>query len=313
MGYEDYDEEYEDDSNVSPEEIVKWKKAGAIHAEVRAFAEKIIKKGDKLIDIATKIDNKIYELGAKPAFPVNLSKDSIAAHATPAYNEEGVAEGLLKVDIGIQVDGYVADSAFTLDLENSEEHRKLIKAAQEGLAAALEKIKFGVALGEIGSAVQNKVESHGLKTLVNLTGHQIKRYNLHAGHNIPSYASGQKAQITEGAFAIEPFVTAGAGRARDGKPSGIYMLVAPGNVRDNFAREVLAYIADEYQTLPFASRWIYKKFGGRGLLALSQIERAGILYQYPELIEAGGGKVAQFEHTVVIKKDEKIITTLPKS
>ena len=88
------------------EELDKTIEAGKIAQKVVVYAREIIKPETKLIDIANKIDGKIEELGAKPAFPVNLSINEIAAHATPAFNDEKVARGLLKVDIGVQIDGY---------------------------------------------------------------------------------------------------------------------------------------------------------------------------------------------------------------
>ncbi len=294
---------------MNAKEIEKIKKAGEIHTKVKEFARELIKPGMKLLDIANKIDDKIEELGGKPAFPVNLSINEIAAHATPTFNDESVAEGLLKVDIGVHVDGYVADSAFSLDMENSEENRKLIEAAEAGLKKAMEKISLGIKLGELGKEVQEAITKHGYVPIKNLTGHQIEQYDLHAGINIPNYDSGQQTELEEGLYAVEPFSTNGLGRVKDGKPSGIYKLSREGNVRDNFAREVLGFIIDEYQTLPFCSRWIYKKFGSRGLLALRQIEQAGVIYQYPQLVEEGKGKVAQAEHTVLLTKTEKIITT----
>ena len=138
-------------------EFDKTIEAGKIAQKVVAFAREMIKPDMKLIDIANKIDDLIEKLGAKPAFPVNLSINEIAAHATPTFNEEELARGLLKVDIGIQIDGYVADTAFTLDLENSEENKKLIEAAEAGLKASLETFKIGAKLGEIGENIQNAV------------------------------------------------------------------------------------------------------------------------------------------------------------
>jgi len=295
------------------EEIEKTKQAGKIHKKVVAYAKEIVKPGMKLVDIANKIDDKIAELGGKPAFPVNLSINEIAAHCTPTFNDETVASGLLKVDIGIQVDGYVADGAFSIDMETgegSEENKKLIEAAEEGLKAALETFGFGVSLGEIGKSVQEAINDKGFVPIKNLTGHQIKQYDLHAGLNVPNYDSKQTEELGEGVYAIEPFATNGLGRVKDGKPSGIYKIVRPdANVRDDFAREVLEYIDREYGGLPFCSRWIHKKFGSRGLLALRQIEQSGILHQYPQLVEEGKGKVAQAEHTVILMKEEKIVST----
>ena len=133
---------------------------------------------------------------------------------------------------------------------------------------------------------------------------------MHAGLNVPNYASGQKHGFVEGVYAIEPFATNGLGRVRDGRPSGIYRVDKGMNARDNFAREVMAFIVEEYDALPFCSRWIYRKFGSRGLLSLRQLEQAGILRHYAQLVEEGKRKVAQAEHTVILTEDgKKIVTT----
>jgi methionyl aminopeptidase len=292
-------------------EIEKIKKAGEIHREVMKYARGIVKRGVKLIEIAEKIDAKILELGGKPAFPVNLSVDFEAAHCTPAWNSDEVARGLLKVDVGIHVDGFVADSAFSIDLEDSEENRRIIEAAEAGLRAGLEKFGKGVPLNEVGAAIDLAVSKKGFVAIRNLTGHLIEQYNLHAGMNVPNYDNGQTTEVLKGLYAVEPFATNGHGRVKDGKPSGIYSVnIMEGNVRDNFAREVLAFIDEEYLGLPFCSRWIYRRFGSRGLLALRQIEQAGILHQYAQLIEENRGKVAQAEHTVLILGNgERIVTT----
>lgn len=291
-------------------EIDNIKKAGEIHQEVMGFTKKIIKPGMKLLEIANRIDDKIFELGGRPAFPVNLSVNEIAAHATPSFNDDEVARGLLKVDVGVQVDGYVADGAFSLDLENDEENKKLIESAEAGLKVALENVDVGFKLGELGGKINDAIERFGFNSIKNLSGHQIEQYNLHAGLNVPNYDNGQTAELEEGLYAIEPFSSNGVGKVRDGKPSGIYSLVRSGNVRDNFARKVLGFILEEYRTLPFCLRWIYKKFGGRGILALRQIEQAGLLHHYPQLVEVSKGKVAQAEHTVLLlKSGKKFIST----
>jgi methionyl aminopeptidase len=291
------------------EEISKIKEAGKIHQKLVEFAKEIVKPGVKLLDIANKIDDKIEELGGKPAFPINLSINEIAAHSTPGFNDDSIAEGLLKVDIGVQVDGYVADSAFSVDLEGSEENKNLIEAAEAGLNAGLKTVDVGVALGEIGGAIEKAVGGFGFTPIHNLSGHMIERYNLHAGVNVPNYDNAREEKLENGLYAIEPFATSGHGRVRDGKPSGIYRVDGIGTPRDNFAREVLVYIVEEYNGLPFCSRWIYKKFGSRGLLALRQLEQIGVLHQYAQLVEAGKGKVAQAEHTVLLYDGKKLVTT----
>lgn len=294
---------------MKPEEIEKYKKAGEIIKQVVEYAKSIIKKDSSLLEIAEKIESKILELKAKPAFPVNLSINEIAAHCTPTYNDETKAHGLLKVDIGAHINGYVADTAFSVDMENNEENKKLIESAETALKNALETISLDSELREIGSAIEKSIKSFGFQPIQNLSGHSIDPWDLHSGITLPNYDNSQEKILPEGAFAVEPFSTNGLGSVKDGKPSGIYHLEKQGNVRDSFARKVLQFIKEEYKTLPFCSRWIYKKFSTRGLLALRQIEQAGLLHQYPQLVERSSGKVAQAEHTILLTKKEKTITT----
>ena len=291
-------------------EIDKIKKAGSIASQVVKYSKSIIKPGMPLLEIAEKIESKIIELGAKPAFPVNLSINEIAAHDTPSYNDTRLAHGLLKVDIGVHIDGFAADTAFTIDLENNEENKKLIRAAEEALKSGTEIIKLNCTLSEIGSAIEKAIKSKGFQPIQNLSGHSIEQYNLHAGITIPNFDNSSQHKLTRGLYAIEPFSTTGLGSVRNGKPSGIYHLEKAGAVRDNLARKVLAFIAEEYETFPFCSRWIVKKFTSRAIIALKRIEEAGLLHHYPQLIEKSNSKVAQAVHSVLLTSKEKVITTL---
>ncbi|MFH1290374.1 MAG: type II methionyl aminopeptidase [Nanoarchaeota archaeon] len=296
-------------TDLTNEQIKKLKQAGEIAKKVKAFAREIIKKDVPLIEIANKIDTKIKELGGKPAFPLNLSINEVAAHSTPAFNDETLAHGLLKVDVGIHVDGYVADTAFSLDLENNEENCSLIEAAEAGLKAAIDIISPTTELQQIGKAIEDAIKQKGFQPIINLSGHSVDQYDLHSGITIPNYDNSQDFEIGQGSFAIEPFATSGHGRVRDGRPSGIYHLESEAQVRDPFAREVLAYIKEHYKTLPFCSRWLVKKFGSRALIALKRLEEAKILHHYPQLVEVDKKPIAQAEHTVILTKEEKIVTT----
>ncbi len=284
-------------------------KAGEIAKEVKIYAKSIILPGMPLLEIAEKIEAKIIELGGFPAFPVNLSKNEIAAHSTPSYNDTETASGLLKVDIGVHIKGCIADTALSLDLENSEENKKLIECAELCLKNALEHAHYNAELRKIGEAIEKTAHSHNLQPIINLSGHSITKYNLHAGVTIPNYDNSSSQQLEEGIYAIEPFVTLGLGKVIDGKPSGIYMIEKEGAVRDPFAREVLYYIEETYQTLPFCSRWLVKKFGTRALIAMKRIEEANLVHHYQQLIESSRKKVAQAEHTFILSDKDKIITT----
>lgn len=293
-----------------PEEYDNYIKAGKIAKQAVEYAKSIIKKDMPLVEIADKIEAKILELGGQLAFPTNLSINEIAAHSTPAFNDETKATGLLKVDLGAHIEGCAADTAFSLDLENSAENKILIEAAESALKAGIEKISYKAKLREIGKAISEEMTLKNVSPINNLSGHSITEYELHSGITIPNYDNSSNFELDEGVYAIEPFSTLGLGSVRDGKPSGIYHLQKEGNVRDPFARKVLTYIKENYKTLPFCARWLCKEFGTRALIALKRIEEAGLLHHYRQLIEKSGAKVAQAEHTIIITKEKKIVTTL---
>ncbi len=283
--------------------------SGKIAAEVSEYAKSIIKKGTPLLEIAEKIEAKMRELGGKPAFPTNLSINEIAAHYTPTHNDERVAEGLLKVDLGVHIDGHLSDTAFSIDLENSEENKNLIKSAEEALENAIKIINPKTSLNEIGKTIQETIESKGFSPIVNLSGHEMDKYSLHAGLTIPNFQNKNQTEIGKGLRAIEPFSTTGDGRVYDGKPSGIYLLADSKNIRSTTAREILNFIREEYQTLPFCSRWLVNQFGTKTLIALKQLEENGNINQFSQLVEASHNKVAQAEHTLFLEKDNTTITT----
>jgi len=283
--------------------------AGKIAKQVSDYAKSIIEENMPLLEIAEKIEDKIKELGGMPAFPVNLSINEIAAHYTPSHDDKTQAYGLLKVDIGVQIEGWIADTAFSLNLDGTNENKKLIETAEEALASALKIIKTGISTDEIGKEIQRTAISNHVNPIVNLSGHEIDRYDLHAGITIPNINDKKNVTIKKGLYAIEPFMTSGNGRIHDGKPSGIYALVDNKNVRSPIAREVLTQIIDEYGDLPFCSRWLVKVFGTKALIGLNQLEQQGNLHQYAQLVEDSGRNVAQAEHTVLLEDNKVIVTT----
>lgn len=284
-------------------------KVGKIAAETREYARSIIKKDILLLEIAEKIEDKILELGGKPAFPVTLSIDEIAAHYTPSYDDKKVAHGLLKIDFGAHIDGWISDTAFSLDLENDEKNKKLILASEKALERAINISNKDIPLNEIGKEVQKEIESRGFSPIVNLCGHSIEQYQVHSGITIPNFDNKKTIPLGEGIRAIEPFVTDGVGKIKDGRPSEIYMLTEDKTPRSQIAREVLEFIIEEYQTLPFCSRWLVKKIGLKAIIGLKQLEENGNLHRFSQLVEESGARVSQTEHTLLIEKDKVEITT----
>jgi len=283
--------------------------AGKIAKQVKEYAKTIIKKDMSLLEIAEKIEAKIVELGGKPAFPTNLSINDIAAHYTPSHDDKTLAHGLLKIDLGVQIEGWIADTAFSIDLENSKENKKLIKASQDALENATKIVKENVLTNELGKVIEQTIKAQGFSSITNLTGHSINQYELHSGITIPNTKDKKGVKLENGLYAIEPFATSGSGRVYDGKPSGIYIFVQRKPIRNQTARAVLSIIMGEFQTLPFCSRWLVKKLGPGTLFALKQLEQAGAIHQFPQLIEKSHKPISQAENTIFIDDGKVEITT----
>jgi len=284
-------------------------KAGEIAAEIKEWILPQIKKGVLLLEIAELIEEKICELGGQPAFPVNLSINEDAAHYTPSFNDDTVAEGLLKVDFGVEIDGWISDTAFSVDLENSELNRTLIKASEEALTEAEKILSAKTKMNDVGKVIQERINFYGFNPVVNLSGHSMEQYDLHSGISVPNVDNNSGLEFGEGLFALEPFATNGRGFITEGKKGNIYLLENDRNVRHPTARKILNFIRENYGSLPFASRWLIAEFGNSAILALNLLEREGVLHHYPVFTEEKGKIVSQAENTFLIEKNKVTKTT----
>lgn len=285
-------------------ELQKWRQAGKLGTETLAYAKNIVKQDMPLLELAEKIEAFVENRGAKFAFPINLSKNEISAHFSPSYDDKEKAEGILKIDLGISIDGYISDLSCSIDLTPEKQYKKLIEASEKALDEAIKLIKPGQELGKIGKKIQETISSYGFAPIVNLSGHELKQYLLHAGLTVPNYDNKSQVKLKEGqVLAIEPFATNGQGLVQDGRPSGIYKFEIKHNTRDMFAREVLDFIEQEYHELPFSSRWLVKKFGTRALFSLKNLEQANCLHHFSQLVEKTKMPVSQAEATVLVTRD----------
>ncbi|OYT26554.1 MAG: type II methionyl aminopeptidase [Candidatus Altiarchaeales archaeon ex4484_96] len=289
----------------------KYQQAGEIGRDVREWSKTLIKPGISFLDLANKIESRIAKLGAEIAFPVNICVNDITAHYAPGYRDESVigANDVVTVDLGAHVDGFISDTAYTVDL--SGKHKKMLKANQEALDAAIELVAPGVSVSEIGHRVQELIISAGYKPIENLTGHEIKQYDLHAGLSIPNIDVPYDRKIKKDMIlAIEPFATNGLGRVIESPRTEIYSLIEPKSVRMNEARILLRELA-ERRKLPFAARWFTDKINPMRLeLALRKMASMKILKTHPVLHEKEKGIVSQFEHTMIVTSSGCEVTTI---
>jgi methionyl aminopeptidase len=282
----------------------KYVEAGEILQEVMAEAADRVEVGAKQLDVANFAEERIRELGGEPAFPVNISVDEEASHAAPGADDDTeFGEEMVCLDVGVHVDGHIADAATTVDLSGNPE---LVEAAEEALDAAVEAVEPGVHTGEIGAEIEDVIEAYGYNPVVNLTGHGVEVYDAHTGPNVPNRGleSGTELQVGD-VLAIEPFATDGGGKVTEGSDTEIYEVVGDGNVRDRRARQLLDDL-EQYDGLPFAARWLD---GSRAEMSLRRLVMADVVRSYPVLKEEDGALVSQDEHTLIVTEDGCTVTT----
>jgi methionyl aminopeptidase len=285
-----------------------YKLAGKIAAEARKYGAGLIKPDVSLLQVANSVESKILEKGAGLAFPVNISINEIAAHYSPKHDDTSVFKkgDVVKLDIGAHVDGYIADTAITIEIE-TDKYQDMIKASADGLDTAIKLMRPGINLIEIGKAVQKTILSYGYKPVDNLTGHSMKRYVIHSGMSVPSVPSllhNSKPNVGD-VLAIEPFATNGAGHVSSGDGSNIYLCKESFNpriIRNKRVKIISGKMKSKFKTLPFAQRWFEDLFPDSDI-SLRKLAFLGLIKHYPQLIESKKGIVTQKEHTVILTED----------
>ncbi|PSQ08908.1 type II methionyl aminopeptidase [Halobacteriales archaeon QS_5_70_15] len=292
-------------SSLESEQYEKHREAGEVLAEVRDEAAERVEVGASHLELAEWAEERIRELGGEPAFPVNISIDEEAAHATPSRDDDSTfGEEMINLDIGVHVDGWLADTAVTIDLSG---HDELAEAPAAALDAGLDVIEPGVETGQIGGVIEDVIDGYGYNPVVNLTGHGLGHWEQHTEPNIPNRAVEQGVELEVGdVVAIEPFATDGGGKVGEGSEEEIYALERETSVRNRAAREALETIVEEFRTLPFAARWLDTPRRG---MALRRLEQQGVVHGYPVLKEDDGCLVSQKEHTIIVTEDGCEVTT----
>jgi methionyl aminopeptidase len=293
------------DVDLDAEQYEKHREAGEILAQVRDEAAERVAVGTSYLEISEWAEDRIRELGGTPAFPVNVSVDEEAAHGAAGPDDDRViGEEMVKLDIGVHVDGWLADTAVTVDFSGNQD---LVEAAEEALDAALDVVEAGVDTGTVGAAIEDVIDGYGYNPVVNLTGHGLGRWEQHVSPNIPNRAVSQGTTLEAGdVVAIEPFATDGSGKVSEGQQEQIYSLEREASVRDRSARQALEQITEEFKTLPFATRWLDVS---RPEMALRRLKMNDVVHGYPVLKEDDGSLVSQREHTIIVTEDGCEITT----
>ena len=283
-------------------------KAGKIASQAREYGRKLIKPGASLLEVSDKVESKIESLGGGFGFPTQISRNVIAAHYCAHPNDETLFEegDLVKLDLGVHINGSIADTACTIDLGNNKE---LLEASKNALQNAIKILKPGLPIGQIGRVVQDTITDAGFSPIKNLCGHGVGKFVVHKEPSIPNFDNGDLTELFDGQIiAIEPFASSGVGMIHEVKPASVFMQVASKSVRNPITRSILKQIKS-YNNLPFTNRWLTKDFSEVKVnFALRDLLQNNVIRSHGPLKEKRG-LVSQHEHTIIIR-DKPIVTTL---
>ncbi len=287
---------------LEPHALECHRRAGRIAAECRAWAVEHIRPGVTVRSVLEAVEELIRERGAEPGFPAQSSRNHVAAHYCSSPEDDlAYEEGdCVKVDLGVHIDGYICDTAATVDLSADGRWAGVCRASSDALAAAIATVGDGVAVGDIGAAVERTITAAGFEPVRNLTGHGLGRWKVHTPPQIPNYAERGGGRLKTGmVFAIEPFACTGRGMIRERGKAEVFMMVAPPRNAKGIDRDVLRAI-DAWRGLPIARRY-FRAFDRDAVEdTLQKLARQGSLMRYPPLVEEEGVMVAQFEHSIYL-------------
>lgn len=308
------DEKSEESKNVEESQDIweKWRRAGIVAREALALARPMIEPGVKVIDIINTVENHIRANSSGTSFPCNVSMNNIAAHYTSPLNDETViAEGdLVTVDCGSHVDGCIADTAFTVAL--NPDHADLVKASEDATKVAIRMMRPGAKLNTIGALIEDTIKNAGFNPIKQLTGHQLKEYELHAEKQVPCVSGKSEVLIEQGeVYAVETFASTGSGNITDLPNPTIYQLL-PIRVPLRFkgSKEFISIARREYKQFPFAERWMAERMKHATLkMAIRELRQNGALFAHHILAEEKDEFVSQHEHTVIITEKSHEQTT----
>jgi methionyl aminopeptidase len=303
-------------------------KGAVVHKNVGKYIRSIIKPNISLKNISKLIEDKIrtevnYDnknpLNAGIAFPVGLSLNNCAAHYTPNYYEEDTilkSSDILKIDYGVHFNGTIIDSAFTMHFDNK--YDQFIEISKNLTNYAVSICGPDAVLGDIGKDIEEYISSkeieidgkiYHLRTMSDLSGHAISKYEIHAGKAVPNISINYPLRMKANEYyAVEPFITTGYGETILKEPYSHFMMNKNYKVYNKKLEDDEKYVYDlidnYYSTLPFCQKWLYEYNNTYNYdNILKKLESKKILQSYPPIYDINGSIISQFEHTIFIKEN----------
>ncbi|CAA0376779.1 unnamed protein product [Arabidopsis thaliana] len=296
------------------------RQAAEVHRQVRKYMRSILKPGMLMIDLCETLENTVRKLisenglQAGIAFPTGCSLNNVAAHWTPNSGDKTVLQydDVMKLDFGTHIDGHIVDSAFTVAFNPMFD--PLLAASRDATYTGIKEAGVDVRLCDVGAAVQEVMESYEVeingkvyqvKSIRNLNGHSIGRYQIHAEKSVPNVRGGEQTKMEEGElYAIETFGSTGKGYVREDLECSHYMKnydVGHVPLRLPRAKQLLATINKNFSTLAFCRRYLDRLGETKYLMALKNLCDSGIIEPCPPVCDVKGSYISQFEHTILLR------------
>lgn len=304
-------------------------KGGEIHKQVQEYAKSLLQQDNlNLFHLATSIESQIKSLLSEKkqsdwkkfgvAFPTGLSINNCAAHFTPNPNDTYQilkADDLIKVDFGVHINGHIIDGAFSWSA--SKKYDELILISEEATQCGIDNSGPDAILGEIGKEIQEIIESYEIeidkkiykvKSTVDICGHQIGQYHIHAGKAVPNvkFPYYERMKVDE-EYAIETFPTTGTGRVTT---STIFSECSHFMINNPKLKGISKTLLNEYNklynefsTLAFCKRWT----PNTNDKVLEQLVDKQIINSYPPLYDVKGSFVSQTEKSILVTENGKIV------
>ena len=303
-------EELEKEEEEKKLKLDSLEKAGKIAQDVKKYIKPKIEVGLKVLDLVNDTESKILELGGECAFPVNVSINNIAAHYTSPIKEDNLTINeldLVKIDLGVHVEGFIVDTAFSVNFNDDNSLENIVQATEVAVEAAKMMVKPKVNTKDIGQKIEDIIKGFKYNPIKELGGHQIERWTVHGKKTLPELGSQSGSIMEEGeVFAIEIFASTGEGSVHRTNSSQIYELnpyYGRVPLRRKSSKQILGVINKTYKTLPFAERWLAKEFRIGVGFGLQELIQQGKLHVHNVLAEKKGVYVAQSEETIIITED----------
>jgi methionyl aminopeptidase len=322
------------------ENIENYKLAGIIHKKINHDIQPFLKSGIKLLDICNIIENKIREETRKYslnpqynngiAFPTGISINNVAAHYTPNFNDNTILNesDVCKIDYGVQINGCIVDSAFTINLDNS--YSKLLEASNDATNSIIKELRPDMKFQELSSISEEIVRSYELeidnkpivlKPIDNVCGHNILPWTIHAGKLLHAIRKENDNQIVEenDVIAVEIFVSTGNGTTKldNNRNNHSHFMLKDSSdkiplYQTKRTNDMVNIIKNNFRTLPFCPRFINyfnkKQSNVNYTFPLNILFNDGYINSYPPLIETDkSARIAQLEHSVFVGDKSNIV------